>query len=70
MKIENRSQGAQWPYTVPEDFRRRLEDVLGQRSYGAAEVWGEIRDWLELKGVQMPEGIKVAPPIEGAQQDQ
>jgi hypothetical protein len=37
-----------WPRTVPPDLRRRIEGVLGQRSHGAAEIWGELCDWLEL----------------------
>ncbi|WP_281243838.1 hypothetical protein [Tranquillimonas alkanivorans] len=31
------------------------------RSHGPAEVWGEVRDWLEAKGVEMPEGLEVEP---------
>lgn len=60
-----------WPYSVPAGLRRRIESVLGQRSYGAAEIWGEIRDWLEENGVEMPKGIKLEQPPEGsAQRDQ
>ena len=59
-----------WPYTIPEDLRPRLEAVLGQRSHGPAELWGEVRDWLEAHQVEMPEGIELAPPLDGAQRDQ
>ncbi len=59
-----------WPYTIPADLRPRIEAVLGQRSHGAAEIWGEVRDWLEAHGVEMPEGIDAVPPVTGAQQDQ
>ncbi len=58
-----------WPYTVPEDLRPRLEAVLSFRSHGAAEIWGEVRDWLEKHGVDMPLDIPIAPPIGGAQCD-
>ncbi|SFQ17709.1 hypothetical protein SAMN04488047_1449 [Tranquillimonas alkanivorans] len=50
-----------WPYTVPHDLKKRLEEVLSVRSHGPAEVWGEVRDWLEAKGVEMPEGLEVEP---------
>ncbi len=59
-----------WPHSIPHDLRPRLEDVLGQRSHGPAEIWGEVRDWLVKHRVELPEGIEVAPPIEGAQRDQ
>jgi len=60
-----------WPYSIPAGLRRRIENVLGQRSYGAAEIWGEIRDWLVENGVEKPEGITAERPIEGgAQRDQ
>ena len=43
----------------------------GQCNHGAAEIWGEVRDWLEANGVEMPEGIRLEPPPEGgAQRDQ
>lgn len=59
-----------WPHTIPVDLRPRLEAVLGQRSFGPAELWGEVRDWLEKHQVEMPDGITIAAPIEGAQRDQ
>jgi hypothetical protein len=33
-----------WPNNIPLDLRKRINNVLGQRSFGAAEVWGEVRD--------------------------
>jgi hypothetical protein len=33
-----------WPNTIPADLRRRLDSLLGHRSFGSADVWGEIRD--------------------------
>jgi hypothetical protein len=59
-----------WPQTVPPDLRARLEDVLGQRSHGAAEIWGEIRDWLVKHGVEPPDGLPLDRPGETAQRDQ
>jgi len=60
-----------WPYSIPAGLRRRINGVLGQRYHGAAEIWGEVRDWLEENGVEMPDGIEVEPPPEGgAQVDQ
>lgn len=43
-----------WPNTIPEDLRRRLNQTLSQRHVGAAEVWGDVVDWLRLHGVQPP----------------
>ena len=52
-----------WPHNIPPDLRKRINDVLGQRSQGAAEIWGQVRDWLEHHGVQppevLPEDVKV-----------
>lgn len=60
-----------WPYSISVGLRRRIESVLGQRSHGAAEIWGEVRDWLEENGVEMPEGIEAERALEGgAQRDQ
>jgi hypothetical protein len=59
-----------WPFSIPADLRRRLDAVLSQRHHGAPEIWGEIRDWLEIKGVQVPEGIETEKPVETAQRDQ
>jgi hypothetical protein len=59
-----------WPQTVPPDLRPRLEDVLGQRSHGPAEIWGEIRDWLVKHGVEAPGGLPFDRPGETAQRDQ
>jgi hypothetical protein len=47
-----------WPYSIRAGLRRRIDSVLGQRSHGAAEIWGEVRDWLEENGVEMPQGIQ------------
>lgn len=60
-----------WPHSIPAGLRRRIDRVLGQRSHGAAEIWGEVRDWLEERGVEMPDSVTVEPPPEGgAQRDQ
>jgi hypothetical protein len=60
-----------WPFSIPADLRNRLAGVLSTRHCGPPEVWGEIRDWLEEKGAQVPEGIELEKPPEGsAQRDQ
>ena len=43
-----------WTYDTPPDLRRRLEEVLSQRSTGPAEVWGVVVDWLKANGVEPP----------------
>jgi hypothetical protein len=43
-----------WPQTIPPDLRRRLDGVMGFRSYGPNDVWGEVRDWLVLHRVEAP----------------
>jgi hypothetical protein len=59
-----------WPHSIPEGLRRRLEAVLSQRHHGPAEIWGEIRDWLEAQGVEKPAAIEVERSINSAQLDQ
>lgn len=60
-----------WPHTIPAGLRHRLDAVLSQRSFGPAEIWGEVRDWLVENGVEMPDHIKPEPPPgETAQRDQ
>lgn len=60
-----------WPHSIPAGLRRRIDSVLGQRSHGAADIWGEVRDWLVEHGVEMPDGVEVElPPEGGAQRDQ
>lgn len=60
-----------WPHSIPAGLRKRIDSVLGLRNHGAAEIWGEVRDWLEEQGVEMPFSITTEPPPEGgAQRDQ
>jgi hypothetical protein len=59
-----------WPYTIPPDLRTLLDQVLSKRNVGAAEVWGEVRDWLEAHGVEMPDDLPFDRPEETAQRDQ
>ncbi len=59
------------PYSIPSGLRRRIDRVLGLRNHGAAEIWGEVRDWLEEHGVEKPDSVQVeTPPEGGAQRDQ
>ena len=46
-----------WPNTIPADLRRHLDAVLSQRSVGAPDIWGEVRDWLIKHGVEAPERL-------------
>lgn len=55
-----------WPQSIPPDLRRALEGVLSTRSHGPAEIWGEVRDWLEKHGVEAPERLPEDPPYENA----
>lgn len=60
-----------WPHSIPAGLRMRIDSVLGLRNHGAAEIWGEIRDWLEEHGVEKPDSVQVEAPSEGsAQRDQ
>jgi hypothetical protein len=59
-----------WPHSIPADLRRRLAGVLSTRHAGPPEIWGEVRDWLEAKGAQVPEGIETEATPETAQRDQ
>lgn len=57
-----------WSYNVPPDLRRMLENVIYRRNVGPAEVWGEVRDWLEKEGIEAParwsDGKPKPPPAE------
>jgi hypothetical protein len=37
----------QWPSNIPPDLRDRLDSVMDARSYGAADIWGAVKEWLE-----------------------
>jgi hypothetical protein len=59
-----------WPRSIPPDLRRQIENILGQRSHGPAEIWGEVYDWLVKHGVEAPDGLPFDRPEETAQRDQ
>lgn len=44
-----------WPQTIPPDLCRKLENVVGYRSYGSQDLWDEVREWLVAHGVEVPE---------------
>lgn len=48
-----------WTYTPPEGFRPKMERLLSQRYHGPAEIWAEVRDWLEANGVERPEHVTI-----------
>lgn len=56
--------------TIPADLRALLDQAFSKRNVGSAEVWGEVRDSLESRGVEVPNGITAPAPLEGAQRDQ
>jgi hypothetical protein len=58
-----------WPQSILADLRRRLDAVTSQRHHAAPKIWGEAREWLETKGVQVVEGIETEKPGETAQRD-
>lgn len=41
-----------------------LDRALSARSHGPAELWGEVRDWLILHGVEAPEKLPEDVKIE------
>ena len=47
-----------WLQTIPLDLRGKLESVTGYRSFGPKDLWGEIREWLELHGVEVPQACR------------
>lgn len=51
-----------WPHTIPADLRRRLESVMGFRSFGPTDVWAELCDWMIEHGVPAPEKLPVGTP--------
>lgn len=57
-----------WPHSIPAGLRKRFDSVLGLRNHGAAEIWGEIRNWQEEHGVEKPDSVQVEAPSEGSAQ--
>ncbi len=52
-----------WPNTIPPDLRKALDNTLGARSVGSAEVWGAVKEWLESHGAEAPEfPVEPSPP--------
>lgn len=46
-----------WPNDIPPDLRKRLDRVLSYRSWGAADLWGEVREWLADHALEPPETL-------------
>ncbi|MEM6481985.1 MAG: hypothetical protein AAF681_09080 [Pseudomonadota bacterium] len=45
---------------MPPDLRPRMDVVLGARQIPrSADMWTELRDWLEAHEVKAPEGLPV-----------
>jgi len=49
-----------WSSMIPPDLRARMDAVLGTRQRPLlADVWTELRDWLEAHEVEVPEALPV-----------
>lgn len=46
-----------WPNDLPPDLRKRLDRAMAMRSFGAADLWGEIKEWLEGHQIEPPENL-------------
>ncbi|GAB5438252.1 hypothetical protein [Falsiruegeria mediterranea] len=45
-----------WPSTIPFDLRNRIDGLAERRgNMLSADVWTEIREWLERHGVDAPD---------------
>ena len=53
-----------WPEHVPHDLALRLRDALSYDGCGQADIWDEVKDWLEDNGVIVP--LRVADATERA----
>lgn len=53
-----------WPNNIPADLRRQLAATLSRRNVGPAEIWGDVRDWLILHGIEPPNGLPEDTPPE------
>jgi hypothetical protein len=54
-----------WPTMMPPDLRRRVEEILSERSPCAADVWTEVRDWLIRHGAEAPAELPTDRPGDG-----
>ena len=46
-----------WPNETPDDLRKKIYDVMGCRSYGPADIWGVVKEWLETEGIEAPASL-------------
>lgn len=46
-----------WPNDLPPDLRKRLARALAMRSCGPADIWGEIKEWLEAHQIERPDSV-------------
>ena len=49
-----------WPEHVPADLALRLQDALSYASCSQADIWDEVKDWLEENGAVAPLRISEA----------
>ena len=44
----------EWPEHVPDELALRLRDALDYASCSQADIWDEVKEWLEDIGVVAP----------------
>jgi len=58
-----------WPSTIPEDLRTRMDATLSHRSVSSATLWGDILEWLIKHEVPAPNHKLPEPPEMTTQSD-
>ena len=43
---------------IPDDLREKLYQVMGFRSYGPADIYAVLKEWLEANDVEPPQRPK------------
>lgn len=49
-----------WPEHPPKDFHLRMLDVLSYRAVTPADLWDEVRGWLDDNRVPVTAGVCAA----------
>ena len=45
---------SRWPEHVPRDLELRLLDALSYRNCSQADIWDEVKSWLEENDIKPP----------------
>lgn len=48
--------GSQWPEDMPPDLRKRFTQSLSKPGCSAADLWGDVREWLSEAGIERISG--------------